>query len=174
MLQKLTDQWICEWHPKEVIKRWVQNLDYFYFYRDMAGHGSNYVYFKASIQISGREDLLQKLQLLEIAPQKNNSAHRGFETASNAYPGLKQPGHSSILGQNVFIWIYATTIDIQVSGTKDGNLFMVTEEDFNRCRHLELFFKSLGQGIQKAPEDTNNPYCISKSVYPEYYIPYLS
>lgn len=57
---------------------------------------------------------------------------------------LEQPGHTEIFGHKVFMWVSEHHIEISVSGTKDGNLYDVSEADLEVCLELEKQFEVLG------------------------------
>ncbi len=180
-IDKLTDNRLFERHSKPTVKEWLRQLDYFYFIRAWGGHANDGDAFKVEFVYSDRLDLINKLGqigiTLNIIPddfprpiigQSYPSAEfEKFKTEIKNQKNLEQPSHSIIFGHKAFIWVSANTFRIEIAGTKDNNLYEVTEEDFQVCIGLEKQFQKLGwhQLVDKTIEQ--NICCISKTKYPE-------
>ena len=82
---------------------------------------------------------------------------------------MEQPGHVTIAGQPVFVTVRSTSIAFSVSGIADGNLYEVTEADFNACLKIEEVFKQLNWQPFKDSSLEQSSSCISPLSYPEFY-----
>ena len=180
-IDKLSDSWLFERHSKTEIKNWLSQLNYFYFKRAWGGHAGDGDEFQVAFTFSDKTDLINKIEQLGLKlnsipkdiekPKAGQSYttedYKKFKNPINVFPDLEQPGHSIIFGQKVHIWVYEKSFHITVSGTKDQNLYEVTEDDFKVCLEIEKQFEKLNwkKNLDKSLE--NNVCCISRTKYPE-------
>lgn len=182
-IDKLSDKWLFERHAKQTIRAWLRQLRYFYFKRAWGGQANDGDEFQTAFLFTDKPDLIHKLGQLGLtlntipdnfpAPvigQPNTADEfEKFKNKIKKFPDLAQPGHSTIFGYKVFIWVHDNSIHITLSGTKDNNHYEVTEEDFKICLELEKHFDRLGwlaiidQSLEKSV------CCISQAKYPELY-----
>lgn len=183
MMDKLSPEWLFERHSEQVIRKWLGQLRYFYYKRAWGGHANDGDEFQTAFLYTDRQDLIHKLgQLgitLNVIPDDFPRPVIGqtypaaefakFKNAIREHPDLEQPGHSILFGYQTFIWIYSNSIRITLSGTRDGNCYDVSQDDFEACLELEKHFDNLDwQNIaDKSPE--KSACCISRSKYPELY-----
>lgn len=177
-IDKLSDNWLFERHAKQTISAWLRQLRYFYFKRAWGGHANDGDEFQVAFSFADRQDLENKLGQLGLTlntiPDNFSGPYPAdefgkFKNEIKKFPDLAQPGHSIIFGCTVFIWVHNNSINITVSGTKDGNRYEVTENDFKICLELEKHFDSLGW--QKIMDNSleKSVCCISRAKYPELY-----
>jgi len=180
---KLSETWIFEQHPKEEIQRWINQLHYFEFKRAWGGHANDGDEFKVAFSFEDEKDLLYKLNQIGITvntiPDNYPRAIIGksysyeefkvFKSEILGFPNLEQPGGSQkVFGEQVFIWVNGNHyFEVTVSGSKDGNYFDVTEEDFDKCLRLEKEFDLLGW--KKGSGNKESVCVLSKEKYPELY-----
>jgi hypothetical protein len=180
-MEKLSDNWLFEKHTKHTIRAWLGHLRYFYFKRAWGGHANDGEEFQVAFSFTDRQDLLDKTEQLGLTlntinknfPKTVNGApypaheYKKFKNEIKSFTDLEQPGQSIIFGHKAFVWVYNNTIQINISGTRDENLFEVTEDDLNVCIELEKQFDKLGwqKIIDKSLE--NSVCCISQTKYPE-------
>ncbi len=133
---------------------WVKQLRYFYLKRALGGHANDGDEFRAAFAFTDRQDLLHKIGLLGLrlnvmpngSPQPvpgrpyPASEYSEFKSVIKQFPDLQQPGHSLIFGNKAFVWVYDNSIQISISGTRDGNAYEVTEDDLLVCIELEKQF----------------------------------
>ncbi|WP_435354953.1 hypothetical protein [Emticicia sp. SJ17W-69] len=182
-IDKLSESYLFQQHSKQTVKLWIKQLKYFHFKRAWGGHANDGDEFQVAFSFTDREDLINKIEQigfsLNIIPPDFPRAIIGhsytgteftkFKSEIKEFPDLEQPGHKNIFGCNTFIWVYESFIKIKVAGTKDGNLYEVSEEDFGICKILESYFDKLNWSnfLDKSLED--NACCISQKRYPELY-----
>jgi hypothetical protein len=143
------------YHPKrDVVRKWVNGLAYFYFFQDVATHGYQGQCFILPITYSDRNDLINKLSDLNIAiklipedsskPIKGKSysgiEHLQFKRGIHRFPEIEQPGHVAIFRIKCFVWVTEKHIEIRVGG--NGNPeevanWEVSDKDFLIALQLE-------------------------------------
>jgi len=182
-MEKRPDWYIFELHSKETIAKWARQLHYFYFVRAWGGHANDGDTFQAGIVYKDRTDLKDKLAKLDIVPgvigpddpqPVIGQSYPGtefvkFKSSVYTFPDMEQPGHVTIAGQPVFVTVRSTSIAFSVSGIADGNLYEVTEADFNACLKIEEVFKQLNWQPFKDSSLEQSSSCISALSYPEFY-----
>lgn len=183
-MDKLQDNWLFERHAKQTIRIWLKQLRYFYFKRAWGGHANDGDEFQVAFSFTDRQDLINRMGqlglILNTIPDEFPKPVVGqsypadefgkFKNEINQFPDLEQPGHSTIFGHNVFIWVNKHSMQLSISGTKDGDCYEVTEDDFNVCLELEKHFEHLGwqKILDKSLE--KSVCCISQTRYPELYM----
>jgi hypothetical protein len=182
-MEKFSDNWLFQRHSKRTIKEWLAQLRYFYFKRAWGGHANDGDEFQVAFLFTDRRDLITKIGQLALTlniipddfprpvigqPYPADEFNK-FKNEIKNFPDLEQPGHSTIFGHNVFIWIHDKSIHITVAGTPDDNRYEVTEDDLKVCIELEKHFDSLGwqKIVDKSLEES--VCCISQTKYPELY-----
>jgi hypothetical protein len=182
-IEKLSDNWLFEQHSKQTIREWLRQLSYFYFKRAWGGHANDGDEFQVAFLYTDRQDLLNKIGQLGlilntipndfprplVGQSYSTDEFNQFKNEIKKFTDLEQPGHSIIVGQKAFVWVYDNSIQITISGTRDDNYYEVTEEDLKVCIELEKQFDILGwqKIIDKSLE--KSVCCISQSKYPELY-----
>ena len=182
-IQKFQDKWLFQRHSKEELKKWVKQLRYFYFLRAWGGHNMDNDRFVASFHYNSKEDLFDKLHSLNVVvnvlPPDTPRPIVGvsypaedfwkFKISVRRFPDLEQPGSTTVNSFPCHIYIDDDSFQISISGTKDGNIYEVTAEDFEVCKHLESLFDILGFGKERHFEIENDAACVSRNKYPELY-----
>ncbi len=180
-IEKFQDKWLFQTHSKDSLKEWAKELRYFYFVRAWGGHNNDNDRFVASFRYSSKEDLLSKLQKLGIKANilppdtprpivgKSYPAEEfwKFKITVRRFSDLEQPGKTIINSLPCHIYIDDGSIQISVSGTKDGNVYEVTNKDFEICKQLETFFDKFDLKSQRDFRVEENAGCISRKKYPE-------
>ena len=180
-IDKLSEAWLFEGHSKSEIMNWIKQLEYFYFQRDWGGFANDGDMFVSAITFSDKIDLINKMEQLGLKlnsfpididkPKAGQSytteEYKKFKNPINVFPDLEQPGNSIIFGQKVHIWVYEKSFHITVSGTKDQNLYEVSEDDFKVCLEIEKQFEKLNWKTNLDKSLENNVCCISRAKYPE-------
>lgn len=182
-MEKRPDWYMFGQHSKETVAAWARDLRYFHFVRAWGGHANDGDAFKAGILFKDRIDLENKLAQLGIVPgvigpgdpqpitgkSYPYSEFQKFKTPVAAYPDLEQPSHVSIAAQNVFVTIRNSAILFSVSGTSDGNLYEVSESDFQTCIKIEKVFEQFNWQQWKDTSLAQSSSCVSRLSYPEFY-----
>lgn len=181
--EKLSDIWLFELHSKLKIKEWLKEFRYFYYKRAWGGHAGDGDEFQVAFLFTGLQDLKDKMGQLGFTLNTIPSdfprpvmgqaytaeEYNKFKNKIPAFDGFEQPGHILIFGHKAFIWVQSGSIHITVSGTRDGNRYEVSGDDFKVCVELEKHFDSLG--FQKIVDRSleESVCCISQTRYPELY-----
>jgi hypothetical protein len=182
-IEKLSDNWLFERHSKQTIREWLSKLRYFYFKRAWGGHANDGDEFQIGFSFTDRQDLIYKIGQLGltlntipndfprpvIGQPYTAEEYREFKSEIKPFSDLEQPGHSIIFGHKAFIWVHDNSIRITISGTRDNNLYEVTEDDLKVCIELEKQFDYLGwlNIIDRSLE--KSVCCISQTKYPQLY-----
>lgn len=174
-IKKLSDDWLFQRHSKETIKKWLRQLRYFYLKRAWGGHANDGDEFQVAFLFTDREDLQEKMKQLGVTLHTIGDADTAGDSIPlkheiKQYTDLEQPGHCTIFGQNVFLWVYNNSIHITISGSRDGNRYEVTEDDLKVCIALEKHFDTLGWEKIIDTSLEKNICCISQKNYPELYV----
>jgi len=180
-LDKISDERLFQNNTKEELIHWCPNLRYFYYMRARGGHNCEGDSFCVYFKYNDLEDLTAKLDRIGV---KLNKVPEGsivfdpFESYSfedldklkitiARFSNLEQPQHTKIFGYKVHIWVLNNRFEILVSGTKQGQTYKVSDDDFRVCLDLEKHFDKLGWKPILDDDITNQPHCISKEKYPE-------
>lgn len=156
MIDKLSEDWICQSYSKEKISNWVKNLKYFYFKRAWGGHANDGDEFIAHIDIENDNELLEKLIALGIEIKKIPDDYPRPEVGKT-YSGeefskfkseisrlkIEQPCHTSLFGVKCFVYV-CRGIEIKLSGGLDGNLYNVSDIDYENCKLIEKGLEQIG------------------------------
>ena len=65
-IDKLSPEWVFQQHARPVVKRWLSQLQYFYFMRAWGGHANDGDSFKTAFLFSGRNGLAAIMEQLGI------------------------------------------------------------------------------------------------------------
>lgn len=170
-------------NTKEEIVRWSNGLQYFHYMRDRGGHrceGDSFcVYFK----FGGREDLIAKLSRIGVVLNQLGEGDIVFDPFESYsiddldklkitipwYKDLEQPQYVGISEHKAHIWVMDDSFEISVSGTKAGNAYKVSEEDYEVCLMLEKEFDKLGWKPMVDESIKSHAHCVSRDKYPELY-----
>lgn len=181
---KIPEDRLFQHNTKEEVKHWCQNLQYFHYMRGRGGHNCEGDSFSVYFKYTEREDLIARMQQLGVAMktlEKGFIAFDPFESYSfddldklkitiPQFGDLEQPQYVEIFGSKVHIWVMGSQFEISVSGTKDGQTYKVSDEDFEVCQILEKEFDKLGWRPILDDEIKKQRHCISTENYPELYI----
>lgn len=180
-LGKISEDRLFQNNSKEEVIRWSKNLHYFHYMRDRGGHNCEGDSFCVYFRYEGHDDLTKKLAQIGVSLNKLEEgfiAYDPFESYTfddleklkNTIPGskeLEQPQYVEIAGHKVHIWVMANRFEISVSGSKDGKMYQVSEEDFNICLDLEKLFDKLDWQNILEEDIKSQPHCVSEERYPE-------
>lgn len=178
---KIPEDRLFQNNSKEEIKRWSQNLQYFHYMRDRGGHNCEGDSFCVYFKYTDREDLIDKMQQLGVVMKKLEEGFIAFDPFESysfndldklkitipQFGDLEQPQYVEIFGHKVHIWVMTNQFEISVSGTKDGQTYKVSEDDFAVCLSLEKLFQKLGWQTFLDNDIKKQRHCISKDKYPE-------
>lgn len=163
--QRLSDGYLFERHPKEQIRRWVNDLKYSYFKRAWGGHANDGDEFILTLKYTDKNDLLDILKRLGIKlnslpedhpkPLSGKSYVGEFKSEISDFPEYEQPKHIDLNGIRCYCWIENGKISFNLSGGQDGDLYEVTEIDFENCKRLEQLVtdKNLTDSVSRDFED---------------------
>jgi len=178
-MKKLNDDWLYKTHSRSEIQKWVTSLELFHFCRAWGGHANDGDTFELYLHYSDKENFLvicKKLgfSVKELPPNTPepipgkpypSKEFERFKSKIKDFPEYEQPGNCIIFGCPVFIWIENGRIIISLSGAKEGNLYEVTEVDFENCLKIERAIQALNISIDNSIEERIT--CISRQRYPE-------
>lgn len=178
---RLTEDRLFQNNTKEEVSRWAKALKFFHYMRARGGHNCEGDSFCAYFLYNDEADLKDKLSKIgvELAPLEEGfisfdpTKSYSFDDLDKLkvtiakYPNLEQPQHIKISGHKVHVWVMDNVFEISVSGTKDGKLYKVSEEDFEVCLLLENEFSKLGWESILDKEIELQEHCISEKIYPE-------
>ena len=180
-IDKMPEERIFQNNTKEEVIRWSRNLHFFHYMRDRGGHNCEGDSFCAYFRFSGREDLMQKLSAIGVVMHKLEEGFIAFDPFESysfddldklkititQFNDLEQPQYVDIFGHKAHIWVLDDRFEISVSGTKDGQIYKVSEDDFRVCLDLEKQFEAMGWKSILDEEIKLQAHCISKEKYPE-------
>lgn len=175
-IEKLSNAWLFQQHTQQTVKKWVQQLRFFYFKRAWGGQANDGDEFQVAFLFTDKQDLIHKVEQLGLTlPTMPNDSQNPLTTTIYSpskipqFPDLAQLGHCIVFGHKAFVWVNNYSIHIGISGTKDNNYYEVTEDDFNACLELEKHFEHLDwqKNLDKSLEE--NVCCLSRIKYPELY-----
>lgn len=172
----LEEAYIFEMHSKAEIMRWNSELRWFRFCRAYGGHVNDGDAFKASIRFSGEAELLRVMGILGVdllvLPPDNPKPIPGkpytaaefekFRFSIYEFPKYEQPGWCSILDTSSYVSVSGGFIDIHLSGA-DGNIYDVTETDFENARIIEKHVAIHGLDFIHPPRQCQ---CVCPECYP--------
>lgn len=180
-LDKISEERLFQHNSKEEIVRWSKDLHYFHYLRARGGHNCEGDSFCAYFKYDGLTDLKAKLAAIGVElnrVEEEGVAFDPFKSYSlddldnlkitiSEFPAYEQPQHVEIFGSKIHLWIFPGRFEISVSGSKGGQIYKVSEEDYQVCRQLEEQFDGL-EWKKIVDEDIKNyPHCISPVRYPE-------
>ncbi|MBB4034497.1 hypothetical protein GGR21_000382 [Dysgonomonas hofstadii] len=180
-LDKIPEDRLFQNNTKEEVIRWARNLEFFHYMRDRGGHNCEGDSFCVYLKYNDRNDLIAKLSTIGIEPKPLAEGFIAFDPFESysfddldklkitiaQFPDLEQPQHVEILGYKVHVWVLNNRFEISVSGTRDGQVYKVSEDDFQVCLHLEEQFRKLGWKSILDEEIKSHSHCVSKEIYPE-------
>lgn len=156
-------------------------MRYFSFKRAWGGHANDGDEFRVAFTFTDRRDLITKVGQLGltlntipddfprpvVGKSYPSEEYKKFKNEIKQFKDLEQPGLTMIFGHTVLVWITNNSIQITISGTRDGNHYEVTEDDLKVCMELEKIFDNLDwkKDIDKSLDES--VCCISRTNYPE-------
>ena len=182
-IDKISEERLFQNNSKEHIKRWCQGLRYFYYMRARGGHNCEGDSFCAYFKFNGREDLIDKLTHIGITLNKLAEGYIAYDPLESysiedldklivtisQFNDLEQPRYVEISGYKAHIWIMDGRFEISVSGSKDGEMYKISDEDFEVCLALEQVFEKQSWSSILDEDIKTQIHCISKENYPELY-----
>lgn len=180
-LDKISDDRLFQHNTREEIMYWCQNLHYFHYMRARGGHNCEGDSFSVYLKYNDREDLISRLSQIGIQINRlgeEDIAFDPFESYSiddldklkitiAHFNDLIQPQYVEIFGYKAHVWVIADKFEISISGSKDGQIYKVSEEDFKVCQALEKEFDNLGWNTILDYDIKSQIHCISEEKYPE-------
>lgn len=176
---------LISFHGFDTLKKWVENLEIFYFYKSAGGLGDdNGEDFRTPIPYSDLNDLIKKLgqigiKLKEIPPNSpkpekgksyTSEEYRVFKRPINEEINYEQPGHSILFSIKCFIWIEKKYFIIKVSGNGDEyhrNKWLVDDSDYEFCKSLDIALKGINWDKYVKRDLESDKRYISKNEYGE-------
>jgi len=183
-LDKISEERLFQNNTKEEIMRWCKKLDFFHYMRDRGGHNCEGDSFCAYFKFSDREDLMLRLSQIGVTLNRLEEGFIAFDPFESysfddldklritigQFKDLEQPQYVEIFGYKVHIWVLENRFEISVSGTRDKQIYKVSEDDFLVCLELEEQFKKIGWETILDEEIKKHPHCISIEMYPELFL----
>jgi len=180
-LDKISEDRLFLNNTKEEIVRWSQNLHYFHYMRARGGHNCEGDAFCAYFRFTTQDDLIEKLSQIEVHINRLGEGDIAFDPFESysiedldklkivvaGFNDLIQPQNVEVFGYKTHVWVNANTFEISVSGTKNGQVYKVSEEDFEVCSAMEKEFSRLGWNTILDHDIKSQIHCISKEKYPE-------
>lgn len=180
-LDKISEDRLFLNNTKEEIIRWSNGLKYFHYMRSRGGHNCEGDSFCAYFMYDDKDDLTRKMTLLGVNLKELEEGSIAFDPSQSysfeeldklkitipRFNDLEQPQYVDIAGHKAHIWILADSFEISVSGTGGGQMYKVTENDFEVCRTFEELFDSFGWQSILDLNIRKQAHCISKEKYPE-------
>lgn len=182
-LDKISDERLFANNAKEDIMNWCSKLRYFHYMRARGGHNCEGDSFCVYFRYDTREDLISKLSLIGVnikKLQEDEIAFDPFESYSiddldklritmSEFRDLIQPQNVEIYGKKAHVWVIKDRFEISISGTKDGQIYKVTDDDFDVCLLLEEKFDQLKWKSILDYDIESQIHCVSSRRYPELY-----
>ncbi|MEJ1241051.1 hypothetical protein WBG78_23085 [Chryseolinea sp. T2] len=183
-IQRLPNGWLFERHPEAEIRRWINNLKYSYFKRAWGGHANDGDEFILALTCKDKHDLLNIFARLNIElksipkdhpkpiPGKpyTSGEYSAFKSEIREFPEYEQPKHIEIHGTKCFCWVENRNINFTFSGGRDGNLYEVSETDFENCKRLEEVITNKGLTDKVSRDCESSVTCISRKRYPDLFV----
>ncbi|NDV68524.1 hypothetical protein [Dysgonomonas sp. 25] len=180
-IDKISEERLFQNNTKEEIMRWCSGLHYFHYMRARGGHNCEGDSFAVYFNYDGLDDLTAKLAEIGVALNRVGDGDFSFDPFKSyslddldnlkitiaEYPEWEQPQYVELFGNKVHIWVLNDRFEISVSGSKDGQVYKVSEEDFAVCRTLEKRFDELGWHSIVDDNVKSLTHCISERNYPE-------
>ncbi len=180
-MEKYPDQYLFKTYPKNEIKKWVRTLKYAFFKRAWGGHAGDGDEFEICLRFRDKAELFDILKVVGVElkniPEHCSKPIQGksytgeefqkFKTEIKDYPKFEQPLHTKINSIPCFIWIENGKISITFSGAKGGNLYQVSNEDFQNCLKVERIITDMKLKKYVSTEYEDDMRYISKNNYPE-------
>lgn len=183
-LDKISDERLFANNTKEEIMHWCKSLQYFYYMRARGGHNCEGDSFCVYFKYNSREDLVSKLSQIGVEIKELQDGDIAFDPLESysiddldkmkitvfEFNNLIQPQNVEIFGQKAHVWIIKDRFEISISGSDNGQIYKVSEEDFNVCLLLEREFDLLGWKSILDHNIESQIHCISREKYPELYM----
>lgn len=183
-LDKIPEERLFQNNTKEDLQHWCKSLRYFHYIRAKSGHNCEGDSFCVHFRYGDENDLMEKLGRLGVTLHKIEEGSIAFDPFESyafedldklkmviyRFDNIEQPQYVVVEGYKVHIWVHNYRFEISVSGTKDGQIYKVSSDDFGVCLQLEKLFDELGWEDIKDDDITGQYNCISKEKYPELYI----
>lgn len=180
-LDKISKERLFQNNTKEELKRWCGALQYFHYMRSRGGHNCEGDSFCVYFSYNGREDLISRLAQIGVKPDTLPEGAIAFDPLESYsiddldklkitipyFNDLEQPQYVEISGYKVHVWVMQNRFEISISGTKDGQTYKVSEEDFEVCLSFEKEFDRLGWKTMLDWEIKSQIHCVSREKYPE-------
>ncbi|MBD8389295.1 hypothetical protein [Dysgonomonas sp. BGC7] len=180
-LDKISDERLFQNNTKEEISSWCKQLQYFHYMRSRGGHNCEGDSFCVYFKYDGLGDLKTKLGALSITLSNLKEGDIAFDPLESysfddldklkivipCYTDVEQPQYVELFGYKAHVWVMDFRFEISISGTKDGQTYKVSDEDFKACCALEKEFERLEWNIFLDEDIKSQVHCISRENYPE-------
>lgn len=180
-IDKIPEERLFQNNTREEISRWCKGLKYFHFMRARGGHNCEGDSFCVYFTYTDRNNLTEKLNKIGVTLNYISEEFNSFDPFTSYslddldklkitvqhYPDVEQPQYVNLFGHKAHIWILENSFEISVSGSKDGQIYKVSDKDFEICRLLESEFDKLEWKSVIDNNIKNYSHCISKEKYPE-------
>lgn len=182
-IDKISEERLFQNNTKEEISRWCKKLRYFHFMRARGGHNCEGDSFCVYFTYTDFNDLTEKLHQIGVTLKQLPEGYTAFDPFASYnlddldklvitiqhYPYWEQPQYVELFGHRSHIWVLENRFEISVSGTKDGQTYKVSDEDFDVCIKLENEFEKLNWRSILDQDIIKHSHCISREKYPELY-----
>lgn len=174
------EEYLFSAHSRATIRHWARSLRHVRFCKAFGGHANDGDAFRCSIRFRGEAGLLEVCRSLSLrlAPLPLDSPRpmagrsysmeefQKFRRPTEAFPHYEQPGHTTVFGVPVFVWIARDSVDIHLSGA-EGDSYAATDADFQNAKRLDAELERLRFEFRDPPQDS--PHCICPHFWPEFF-----
>ena len=177
-IERLSEAWLFQRHPKEQVRRWINQLEYSYFIRAWGGHANDDDHFELNLHFGSRNELLEIFQKIGIALKLIPEGHprpvpgrsytfddwENFRWPMHDFPEYEQPRRIEINGIPCYCSVYKGVVSFTFTG-QDGERYEVSETDFVNCRAFEEIVRSKGLADRVSRSVESSVCCISRRYY---------
>ncbi len=150
------------------IRDWATRLHLFRYCIRQGGHANDGDVLLVAYRYDSVEKLKEFFCFLKIPLHHLDKPPTGRVDEPDAIPGTKwiqQPGHSKIIGFDVFIWCYADTIEINLANPVKP--YEVEESDVCNAEEIEKVLMNAPLEAVDPPLDYAR--CVCPKWHPEYF-----
>jgi hypothetical protein len=169
-------QYLFESHSEATLRAWAKRLYMFRFFRAYGGHANDGDSLKVAYEYAHVANLHQFFGHLGVPlttfTERPTQPEPGvaytfaeFTKFPSLIPGtcwIRQPGHCSIAGQQVFVWCEANGVMISL-----GTDYRVIEAHVEAAEAIEKVLKDAP--LIRVDPPVDNEHCICPKYYPAYF-----
>jgi hypothetical protein len=145
---KHSDEWLCRQHSRDTIKRWINSLTSFYFFRAFGGHANDPDEFKTLLKFDNKKDLEKILASLGIS-------------------GLSETAYYDHRVINNHDWFVSADFERKRITFSKSTQYNVTDSDFEATMELDKTFQLLDFRHKVDRDIIYDSGCVSRERYYE-------